>query len=154
LIQRTGVVLIDEADAHLHPEWQRELGFWRKTPYAECLVVWPNLLWCCTERGRSKGKPTMKTIITAAPAVLFTAGVHADDVYHGLAEGNPDLFDIHRPTETTTAVQPSVGDSFDRYHGFGDGNTDLFKGDGVLERESTGRPDIYTSVSGNPDLRY
>jgi len=22
------VVLIDEIDAHLHPEWQREIGFW------------------------------------------------------------------------------------------------------------------------------
>lgn len=25
-----GVVLIDEIDAHLHPEWQREIGFWLK----------------------------------------------------------------------------------------------------------------------------
>lgn len=25
---RSGVVLIDEVDAHLHPEWQREFGFW------------------------------------------------------------------------------------------------------------------------------
>jgi hypothetical protein len=29
-IQRSGVVLIDEIDAHLHPEWQREIGFWLK----------------------------------------------------------------------------------------------------------------------------
>ncbi len=27
---RSGVVLIDEIDAHLHPEWQREIGFWLK----------------------------------------------------------------------------------------------------------------------------
>jgi len=27
-IVRSGVVLIDEVDAHLHPEWQREIGFW------------------------------------------------------------------------------------------------------------------------------
>jgi hypothetical protein len=26
----SGVVLIDEADAHLHPEWQRQIGFWLK----------------------------------------------------------------------------------------------------------------------------
>lgn len=25
-----GVVLIDEVDAHLHPEWQRQIGFWLK----------------------------------------------------------------------------------------------------------------------------
>ena len=29
-ITRRGVVLIDEIDAHLHPEWQREIGFWLK----------------------------------------------------------------------------------------------------------------------------
>lgn len=29
-IARSGVVLIDEIDAHLHPEWQREIGFWLK----------------------------------------------------------------------------------------------------------------------------
>lgn len=28
--KRSGVVLIDEIDAHLHPEWQREIGFWLK----------------------------------------------------------------------------------------------------------------------------
>ena len=30
IVQRSGVVLIDEIDAHLHPEWQREIGFWLK----------------------------------------------------------------------------------------------------------------------------
>jgi predicted ATP-binding protein involved in virulence len=29
-IKRSGVVLIDEIDAHLHPAWQREIGFWLK----------------------------------------------------------------------------------------------------------------------------
>lgn len=29
-ITAPGVVLIDEVDAHLHPEWQREIGFWLK----------------------------------------------------------------------------------------------------------------------------
>lgn len=29
-ITHSGVVLIDEIDAHLHPEWQREIGFWLK----------------------------------------------------------------------------------------------------------------------------
>ena len=29
-VTRSGVVLIDEIDAHLHPEWQREIGFWLK----------------------------------------------------------------------------------------------------------------------------
>lgn len=29
-IRRSGVVLIDEIDAHLHPAWQRQIGFWLK----------------------------------------------------------------------------------------------------------------------------
>ncbi|MQS43218.1 AAA family ATPase [Xanthomonas translucens] len=29
-VAHAGVVLIDEVDAHLHPEWQRQLGFWLK----------------------------------------------------------------------------------------------------------------------------
>jgi energy-coupling factor transporter ATP-binding protein EcfA2 len=29
-ILRSGIVLIDEIDAHLHPSWQREIGFWLK----------------------------------------------------------------------------------------------------------------------------
>lgn len=29
-LKRSGVVLIDEIDAHLHPSWQREIGFWLK----------------------------------------------------------------------------------------------------------------------------
>jgi hypothetical protein len=27
-VDRPGVVLIDEVDAHLHPDWQRDIGFW------------------------------------------------------------------------------------------------------------------------------
>lgn len=30
VVKRSGVVLIDEIDAHLHPAWQREIGFWLK----------------------------------------------------------------------------------------------------------------------------
>jgi len=28
LNEASGVVLIDEIDTHLHPKWQREIGFW------------------------------------------------------------------------------------------------------------------------------
>lgn len=30
IVPHHGVVLIDEVDAHLHPEWQRDIGFWLK----------------------------------------------------------------------------------------------------------------------------
>lgn len=40
-IVRSGVVLIDEVDAHLHPSWQREIGFWLKRhfPRVQFLVT-------------------------------------------------------------------------------------------------------------------
>jgi hypothetical protein len=95
----------------------------------------------------------MKTIITVA-AVLFAAGVSADDFYNGLADGNPDLFDSHQSSGAATATQPSVGDSFDRYQGLADGNPDLFRSDRSGPTDSGEDPDIYMNASGNPDLKY
>jgi len=34
-----GVVLIDEVDAHLHPEWQRQLGFWLKKHFPKIQFI-------------------------------------------------------------------------------------------------------------------
>lgn len=48
IIKRSGVVLIDEIDAHLHPEWQREIGFWLKRhfPNLQFLVTTHSPLIC------------------------------------------------------------------------------------------------------------
>ena len=47
-ITRSGVVLIDEVDAHLHPEWQREIGFWlkRRFPRIQFLVTTHSPIIC------------------------------------------------------------------------------------------------------------
>lgn len=47
-IMRGGVVLIDEIDAHLHPEWQREIGFWLKRhfPKIQFLVTTHSPIIC------------------------------------------------------------------------------------------------------------
>lgn len=47
-ITSQGVVLIDEIDAHLHPEWQREIGFWLKKhfPNIQFLVTSHSPLIC------------------------------------------------------------------------------------------------------------
>ena len=95
----------------------------------------------------------MKTIITVA-AVLFAANVSAADFYHGLDKGNSDLSTQRVSGGDFAGMQPNIGDSIDRYHGLADGNSDLFKGDGSQPMESTGRPDIYMNVSGNPDLQF
>jgi predicted ATPase len=48
VIKRSGVVLIDEVDAHLHPEWQREIGFWLKRhfPNIQFLVTTHSPIIC------------------------------------------------------------------------------------------------------------
>jgi predicted ATPase len=38
-VARSGVVLIDEIDAHLHPEWQREIGFWLKRHFPKIQFI-------------------------------------------------------------------------------------------------------------------
>jgi hypothetical protein len=47
-IRRSGVVLIDEVDAHLHPEWQQEIGFWLKRhfPNIQFLVTTHSPIIC------------------------------------------------------------------------------------------------------------
>lgn len=47
-VVRSGVVLIDEVDAHLHPEWQRTIGFWLKDhfPNVQFLVTSHSPLIC------------------------------------------------------------------------------------------------------------
>ena len=96
----------------------------------------------------------MKTIIITAAAALFTANVGAVEIYHGLGAGNPDLSTQRISAQDFVGVQPSVGDSIDRYHGLADGNTDLFKVDHSVPTDSGEAPDIYRSVSGNPDLSF
>jgi predicted ATP-binding protein involved in virulence len=45
---KSGVVMIDEIDAHLHPEWQREIGFWlvRHFPKVQFLVTTHSPIIC------------------------------------------------------------------------------------------------------------
>lgn len=71
-VRRSGVVLIDEVDAHLHPEWQREIGFWLKRHFPKiqflvtthspliCQAADPNGLFVLPEPG-SENKPRALT---------------------------------------------------------------------------------------------
>lgn len=47
-IIKGGVVMIDEIDAHLHPEWQREIGFWLRNhfPRIQFLVTTHSPIIC------------------------------------------------------------------------------------------------------------
>jgi AAA domain, putative AbiEii toxin, Type IV TA system/AAA domain len=47
-VPHSGVVLIDEVDAHLHPEWQRQIGFWFKSkfPFIQFIVTTHSAMIC------------------------------------------------------------------------------------------------------------
>lgn len=48
VVSKPGVVLIDEMDSHLHPEWQRRIGFWFKQrfPKIQFLVTTHSAFIC------------------------------------------------------------------------------------------------------------
>ena len=96
----------------------------------------------------------MKSLLAVIASGLFVAGVSAHDVYSGLGKGNSDVFDEHPPTNHTVAVQPSIGDSFDRYHGWADDNPDLFNSDRSGPTDAGDAPNIYQGFRGSPDLRF
>jgi hypothetical protein len=83
------VVLIDEVDAHLHPEWQREIGFWLKRhfPKVQFIVTThsplilqaadPNGLFVLPEPGsetKARPMPTedYEQIIASRPDTILT----------------------------------------------------------------------------------
>jgi len=60
-VKHSGVVLIDEIDAHLHPTWQRNIGFWltRHFPKVQFIVTTHSPLVChAAERGSIFRLPT------------------------------------------------------------------------------------------------
>jgi hypothetical protein len=90
-IKRSGVVLIDEVDAHLHPEWQREIGFWLKRHFPNiqflvtthspiiCQAADPNGLFVLPEPGsdvppRALTEQEYNKVIASRPdTILLTA---------------------------------------------------------------------------------
>ena len=89
-IKRSGVVLIDEVDAHLHPEWQRELGFWLKRHFPKiqflvtthspiiCQAADPNGLFVLPEPGAEdpphalSGENYQKVVAGRPDTILLT----------------------------------------------------------------------------------
>lgn len=64
VIRKPGVVLIDEVDAHLHPEWQRQVGFWftEHFPNLQFIVTTHSPLVCqAATGGRIYHIPALET---------------------------------------------------------------------------------------------
>jgi predicted ATP-binding protein involved in virulence len=102
IVKRSGIVLIDEIDAHMHPGWQRRIGFWLKShsPKVQFLVTTHSPIICQTadpngifklhqpasgEQPFAVSKADYQTIIAARPdTILLTPAF-------GLLETRSDL---------------------------------------------------------------
>lgn len=88
VIAKGGVVMIDEIDAHLHPEWQREIGFWLKRHFPKvqflvtthspiiCQAADENGLFVLPEPGsdepaRALTPDEYRTVITSRPDTIL-----------------------------------------------------------------------------------
>ncbi|EXJ14456.1 AAA family ATPase [Imhoffiella purpurea] len=88
VIARSGVVLIDEIDAHLHPEWQREIGFWLKRHFPRmqflvsthsplvCQAADPNGLFVLPEPGaperpQALGEEDYRKVVAGRPDTIL-----------------------------------------------------------------------------------
>ena len=99
-------------------------------------------------------------VITATASLVLVGSVSAAtdaEIYHGFADGNPDLSTEFGGDSVTTSVQPGVGDSFDSYGDWAKGNPDLYSGKGVrsdrMDRTPPADFDYYHGIAeGNPDL--
>lgn len=85
VIIRSGVVLIDEVDAHLHPEWQRKIGDWFKKlfPKVQFIVTTHSPLICqAADEGRLFHLP--------APGATEKPFTVSDEDYRKIIAGKPD----------------------------------------------------------------
>lgn len=84
IIDRPGLVMIDEVDAHLHPAWQREIGFWLKQhlPRVQFVVTTHSPLVCqAADAGRIYHMPS------AGQGPPFRV---SHDEYRKIIAGRPD----------------------------------------------------------------
>ena len=116
-IKRSGVVLIDEIDAHLHPEWQRVIGFWLKRHFPNiqflvtthspiiCQAADPNGLFVLPEPGsgvqpRALDEQEYRKVIASRPdTILLTSAFGLDNTRSPRAvEGRAELAKLQGPS--------------------------------------------------------
>ena len=125
VIKRSGVVLIDEIDAHLHPEWQREIGFWLKRHFPNvqflvtshspmiCQAADPNGLFVLPEPGsdippRALTDAEYKKVIASRPdTILLTPAFGLQNTRSPVAvEKRSELAKLKAKTRTGGTLTP------------------------------------------------
>ncbi len=124
-IKRSGVVLIDEIDAHLHPEWQREIGFWLKRHFPKiqflvtthspiiCQAADENGLFVLSEPGsdvlpRALTDEEYREVIASKPdTILLTAAFGLQNTRSPRAvEGRAEFAKLHAKQRAGGSLTP------------------------------------------------
>jgi hypothetical protein len=100
----------------------------------------------------------MKPATLAIATTLLCTSAAAEHVYHGVAEGDADLYGYGVGDQDVAAVQPRTGSSTDIYGDFGTRNGDLFTardrgGSGIANPDRT-LPHIYQGFGADPSLGW
>jgi hypothetical protein len=86
VIPHSGVVLIDEIDSHLHPEWQRQIGFWFKERF-------PNIQFIVTTHSAMICQAADEDLIyhLPPPGSLSEPNRITGDEYWKIVKSKPDV---------------------------------------------------------------
>ncbi len=85
VVGHSGVVLIDEAEAHLHPAWQRRIGFWLKEHF-------PNIQFIVTTHSPFVCQAAVENglILLSPPGTSGSAQIASRDLYRRVVNGSVD----------------------------------------------------------------
>ncbi len=110
-VRNEGVVLIDEADAHLHVSWQQKIGFWLKRhfPDIQFLVTTHSPFICQAADSLIRLAPIGSGLPVAEPV--------SEDIHHCVVNGSADdavmtaLFGLERPySEASEQLRRRIAD--------------------------------------------
>ncbi|MBN1210214.1 MAG: AAA family ATPase [Myxococcaceae bacterium] len=125
-VRKSGVILIDEVDAHLHPEWQREIGFWLRRHFPKvqfivtthspliCQAADPNGLFVLPEPGsgleprRLSAEEHAKIIASRPDTILLTPAFGLQNTRSPLAVERRKEFDrLKAKTQAGARLSPA-----------------------------------------------
>lgn len=109
-VSHPGVVLIDEIDSHLHPDWQREVGFWLKRhfPNIQFIVTTHSPLICqAADAGLIFHMPR--------PGSNKTPFRLAEEDYAKIIRSRPDAIYLSPAFEMKNTRSPKAVDAQQRY---------------------------------------
>jgi hypothetical protein len=110
VVPHPGVVLIDEMDSHLHPDWQRQIGFWlkRRFPKVQFIVTTHSAFVC--QAADPHGIFHLPMPVVGAEPTRIT-----EPEYWKIVKSKPDVIYLSPAFGMEHTRSPRAVDARDRY---------------------------------------